>query len=87
VFRVYPITLDWALSSMILSINNKNNYRMNDNDVYYYFWSFFMLLMPPLLLILRGFYIRKSKPERSGGYCLVAIIYIIIGFGFCLRFD
>jgi uncharacterized membrane protein YqhA len=44
-----------------------------------------IILLPPFLLFIRGLKIKKTNPDRAKILFIIAIVYLIIGFGICAR--
>lgn len=42
-----------------------------------------VLFLPPILLICEGFFERKAKPNKAKIWFVLAVVYLIIGFGVC----
>lgn len=45
--------------------------------------AFVLLLLPPMILFREGLSIRKTKPEKAKIWYILAVVYLIIGFGIC----
>ncbi len=43
----------------------------------------FILLLPPILLFREGLSHRNIQPEKAKVWYILAVVYLIIGFGIC----
>lgn len=45
--------------------------------------AFFILILPPIILVNEGLSHRKTKPDKAKIWYIIAVVYLIIGFGVC----
>ncbi len=60
---------------------------LSDSNGYWILVLIYLLiwLAPALILIIVGLTRRKENPELAGWLFIIAVIYLIVSFGMCMR--